>query len=161
MKGRSSGTVIRIGLLFPLKGPTIPEYRDFAARLNIPVELHFSRTGGVDRHDMTAIVETGRIDRLRSGIEALRPRRPHAIAFACTCASFGYPAGARTQVSEMSRLAGVPATPTTVALAAACEAVGAGRVALAAPYPEEVTSWLAGVRSNVPRFGRLMAYDPA
>ncbi len=125
-----------------MQGPTAQEFRAFATGLADRVELHFSRTGGVDQHDLDAVIETGRIQRLQRGIELLRPYRPHAIAIACTCASFGYPSGAWTQVTEMRRRAGVPVTSATVALAAGCKAVGASRVALAAPYPEEITGLL-------------------
>jgi hypothetical protein len=44
-----------------------------------------------------------------------------------TCARFGYPAGADTQAAELARAAGVPATSATVALGAACRAVGHSR----------------------------------
>lgn len=129
----------RIGLLYPVSSGFTQEYRDFAAGLDVPVELHMVRTGGLDRHDSIGIIETGKIDRLRAGIHALRVHKPHVVAFACTCASFGYPKGAWEQAAEMSRLAGVPATSASVAMVAACNAVGARTVALAATYPAEIT----------------------
>lgn len=131
---------MRIGLLFPVGGPTIEEYYQFARRLEVPAELFVARTGGLDRHDEAGMLETGKMERLRTGIEALRGHVPHVLAFPCTCASFGYPAGADAQAAELAHAAGVPATSATVALGAACRAVGVRVVALAATYPERVTA---------------------
>jgi maleate cis-trans isomerase len=133
----------RIGLLFPVGGPTTQEYRDFAAAVQTPIELLITRTGGLDRHDTAGILETGRLERLQVGIEALRPQGPDVIAFPCTCASFGYPDGARVQAAALASLAGVPATTASVALAVACQAMQVERLAIAAPYPPDVTTLLA------------------
>jgi hypothetical protein len=118
---------VRIGFLFPVGEPTTAEYYELAERLDEPAELFVARTGGLDRHDEAGMVETGRVERLRIRLNALRAHAPHVIAFPCTCARFGYPAGADTQAAELARAAGVPATSATVGLGAACRAVGHSR----------------------------------
>jgi maleate cis-trans isomerase len=69
----------------------------------------------------------------------------HVIAWACTSGSFvGGRDRALTQVDEIKRVSGLPATSTSVALAEATLSIGAGEVDLLSAYDDVVTELLVG-----------------
>jgi len=131
----------RVGILYPSDGVLDRELWSFAPP---GVSLHFTRIRFPDEPVTLAMV-SGLVDDpdIRLGAERLRQIRPAALAYACTCVSFARgPGGDRPIIEAMEEAAGAPATTTSTALAAACRALGLGRVALAAPYVEEITERL-------------------
>ncbi len=94
---------------------------------------------GTDAHEVDALLEMGSVHRLVPGAGELREQGAQAVMWACTSASFvfGFD-GAHQQVRELAEVAGLPASSTSFAFAHAAQAIGAGRVAVAATYPEDV-----------------------
>jgi maleate isomerase len=69
--------------------------------------------------------------------------KPAAVAYACTSVSFARgPGYDRTICERIAQAAGSPATTTATAMVAALRALGAQRVAVAAPYLDEVCARL-------------------
>jgi maleate isomerase len=77
---------------------------------------------------------------LEDAAETLRITRPHALAFFCNSCSFVGGFGADREICQRMESAGkAPATTTTSAEIDALRTLGVHRVAIAAPYNEEVT----------------------
>ncbi|NJP68016.1 decarboxylase [Streptomyces spiramenti] len=99
---------------------------------------------GTDAHEVDALLEMGSVRRLVPGAAELREQGAEAVMWACTSASFVFGLqGARRQAAELADIAGVPASSTSFAFADAVHAIGAGRVAVAATYPEDVAQLFA------------------
>lgn len=87
----------------------------------------------------------GAPDRLDAGVEELRMAGAEALVWACSGGSFAYGwDGARAQAAGLARAAGLPASSTSIAFVHAVRELGASRVAVAAPYSEDVTALFAG-----------------
>jgi maleate isomerase len=84
---------------------------------------------------------SGLADRLLDATRLLAAAPLHSIVFACTSGSFVGGRGYDDRIiARMSAVAGgIPVTTTTTALVAGLRALGARRVALAAPYTQAVT----------------------
>jgi maleate cis-trans isomerase len=94
-----------------------------------------------DAHTVEALLDLGQQWRLEQGAAVLRTDRVAAMVWACTSGSFVFGwEGARAQVDELAGFAGVPTSSTSLAFVRALELLGAGRVSIAATYPEAVTS---------------------
>ena len=91
--------------------------------------------------------------------ERLRTMGAHAILWACTTGSFvaGYE-DARGQAAAIARATSLPATNTSLAMAAASRALGAGEVDVLSAYTGEVTALFVDFlsRSGL-RAGRIAA----
>jgi maleate cis-trans isomerase len=97
---------------------------------------------GQDAHRVEALLDLGGADRLAEGAERLRRFDVNAVVWACTSGSFVFGwDGAHDQVAALRRALGVPASSTSIAFVRAVRAMGLGRVAVAATYPEDVTSY--------------------
>jgi maleate cis-trans isomerase len=96
---------------------------------------------GEDAHHVDALLDLGDADRLADGAEQLRRFDVNAVVWACTSGSFVFGwDGAQDQVDALRRTLGVPASSTSFAFVRAARAMRLGRVAVAATYPEDVTS---------------------
>jgi maleate cis-trans isomerase len=96
---------------------------------------------GEDAHHVDALLDLGDADRLADGAEQLRRFDVNAVVWACTSGSFVFGwDGAQVQVDALRRTLGVPASSTSFAFVRAARAMRLGRVAVAATYPEDVTS---------------------
>jgi maleate cis-trans isomerase len=96
---------------------------------------------GEDAHRVEALLDLGGADRLAEGAERLRRFDVNAVVWACTSGSFVFGwDGARDQVDALRRALDVPASSTSLAFVRAARAMGLGGVAVAATYPEDVTS---------------------
>ena len=129
----------RIGIIYPGDGALDREYWDFTPD---GVSLHFTRQpllhdGPVGLAVMSALVDDGSIEPCS---ESLRVIHPAAVAFACTSASFirGLE-GERVICQRIEAAANTRATTTSGGILAGCRALGLGKVAIAAPYVEEVS----------------------
>ena len=131
-------TDTRIGIIYPGDGALDREYWDFTPE---GVSLHFTRQplheGPVGLDTMRGLIDDGSIEPCA---ESLKPIHPAAVAFACTSASFirGLD-GERVIRERIEAAAGAPATTTSGGILAGCRALGLGKVAVAAPYVEEVS----------------------
>ncbi|WP_207837360.1 maleate cis-trans isomerase family protein [Williamsia soli] len=135
---------VTIGILYPGSAaeddyPLVE--RILGQEVSLPVIL---TTVGVDAHEVGALLDLGSSDRLIEGAREVAAFSPDAVMWACTSGSFVFGwDGAHQQVAEISEEVGVPAASTSIAFAAACRELGLDRVAIAATYPEEVSSHFA------------------
>lgn len=94
---------------------------------------------GEDAHRVDALLRMGAPERLAAGAEELRAARVDSVLWGCTSGSFVFGwEGAHQQAAAVGDLLGVPASSTSLAFAAAGQALGLRRVAVAATYPEDV-----------------------
>ncbi|MFH8799349.1 aspartate/glutamate racemase family protein [Streptomyces sp. NPDC017936] len=99
---------------------------------------------GEDAHRVDALRQMGAPERLAAGIEQLRLSGAEAIVWACTSGGFVHGwEGAQEQVRTLARTAGMPASSTSFAFVHAAQEVGAARVAVGAPYPQDVAGLFA------------------
>jgi maleate cis-trans isomerase len=95
---------------------------------------------GEDAHTLDAVRELGEAARLNEGTATLIERNAAVVIWACTSGSFTYGwEGAQRQAQDLSLMAGLPASSTSIAFVNAMRLLGLQRVAVAATYPREVT----------------------
>jgi maleate isomerase len=130
----------RLGVISPDDGINDD---DFWAYLPAKVNLLFTRYRTPMRFDPISIpmVTTyGDIDTLHDEAVNLRITRPSAVFLACNSASFVRGVGNDLKIIEaIERGANAPATTISTAQVAALRLMGVKRVAIAGPYPQEVT----------------------
>lgn len=129
-----------IGFLYPGFGAE-DDYPYMQSLLSDDVVLRLVHTSvGVDAHEVDALLDLGKSERLLEGAEALRTDSPDAVLWACTSGSFVFGLdGAAQQAAEVGEALGIPASSTSLAFVNAITALGATRVAIAATYPEDVS----------------------
>ncbi len=123
----------RLGVLYPASGAE-DEYRSIARVLG-GVDVRITHTESDNRHDLEALRQTARVERLLTGARTLVPWKPDVVTWACTSGSFIVGrAGALAQVQALRETLGVPAGSTSLAFVEAAAGLGARRVAVLAPY---------------------------
>lgn len=134
-----------VGLLYPGHAaeddfPRIEITLDTDIRLPL-----FPTEAGEGTHRPDALRESGAPERLAEGVEELRLAGAEALVWASPGGSFVYGwAGAHNQIATLARSAGLPASSTAFGFVHAARELGAGRVAVAAAWPEDVTALLTG-----------------
>ena len=127
-----------IGIIYPDHAAE-DEYPRAATLLG--VHLPVAHIYGTDLHAVPELLDLGSPERLAGGAAELAQHAPDAVIWACTSGSFVYgPKGAQQQISSLAEAAGVPASSTSAAFAAALEHLGVTRVGVAASYPHDVAS---------------------
>jgi maleate cis-trans isomerase len=92
-----------------------------------------------DAHTVEALSEMGSTARLVAGACQLTDAQVDAVLWTSTSASFVLgEAGIREQIAALENALNVPASTTAMAFLHAIKAIGARRVAIAAPYPEDI-----------------------
>lgn len=131
---------VTIGMLYPGFGAE-DDYPYLEEILGEGVSLPLVHTSvGVDAHEVEALLDLGRSERLLEGAQELRTAAPDAVMWACTSGSFVFGwDGARQQAREVQDALQVPTSSTSLAFVDAIRALGMDRVAVAATYPEEVS----------------------
>ncbi|QGV80492.1 maleate cis-trans isomerase family protein [Streptomyces ficellus] len=132
-----------VGLLYPGHSgeDDYPRIEALLTGVNVPL-VHTDI--GEDAHRLDALLEMGAPDRLSAGVEELRLSGAESVVWACTSGSFVYGwEGAHEQIRALALAAGLPASSTSFGFVHAVREVGAGRVAVAATYPEDVTELFA------------------
>lgn len=125
-----------IGMIYPDHAAE-DEYPTAATLLG--VELPVTHIYGTDLHAVPELLDLGSPERLAEGAAQLGRHSPDVVMWACTSGSFVYgPKGAQRQIDELASAAGVPASSTSAAFAAALAHLGVARVAIAASYPQDV-----------------------
>ncbi|MFJ3820355.1 maleate cis-trans isomerase family protein [Streptomyces nodosus] len=82
---------------------------------------------------------------LAEGVEELRLAGAEAVVWASTRGSFAHGRDeAHERVRTLARAAGMPASATSFAFLQAVREIGARRVAVAAPYPQDMAALFAG-----------------
>lgn len=131
-----------VGLLYPGYAAE-DDYPLLERLLGDGVTLHVEHTSvGEDAHRVDALLDLGGPQRLADGADALVGRhRVDAVVWACTSGSFVFGwDGAHEQAEAVGRRLGVPASSTSLAFARALRSLGLNTVALAATYPDDVTT---------------------
>lgn len=133
----------RLGLLTPYK--ELPgEYADVLAASPDPVIGWQVVTQAEDSHTPDDLRAMGSVSPLEDGLRRLERWRPDAAMWACTSGSFILGKdGSLQQARDLTRIAGVPVSSTSLAFIAAVKALAVGSVAVLSPYPDEATSALA------------------
>jgi maleate cis-trans isomerase len=130
-----------VGLLYPGYAAE-DDYPVIEKLLGPSVSLPVVHTSvGEDAHRVNALLDLGATDRLVQCAAQLRRFDVDAVVWACTSGSFVFGwEGAQAQTNALRRALGVPASSTSFAFVHAARALGLGRVAVAATYPEDVAS---------------------
>lgn len=131
---------VTIGMLYPGHGAE-DDYPYMEDLLGEGISLPLVHTSvGVDAHEVQALLDLGKSERLLEGAETLRAAKPDAVMWACTSGSFVFGwEGARQQALEVQEALEVPVSSTSLAFVDAVRALGLDRVAVAATYPEDVS----------------------
>jgi maleate cis-trans isomerase len=143
----AEGAVARIGILYPIGGAEHEYYRlaeetGYAFR---PFLVGARIFGDGHDHDLEHLRQTAAISNLLEAAEGLVPLKPDAVMWACTSGSFvDGRAHAEAQAAALSRKLGCLASSTSLAFAAAAQALGLKRVAVLASYPEPAARAFAG-----------------
>ncbi|MUL41321.1 maleate cis-trans isomerase [Streptomonospora sp. PA3] len=134
-----------VGFLYPGYSAE-DDYPEFERLLGGDVRLHLVHTlMREDAHRVDALLDVGGSDVLGEGARELRARGVDAAVWACTSGSFVFGwEGARAQAERVGAEAGAPASSTSFAFVHALRALGIGRVAIAASYPDDVAEHFVG-----------------
>jgi len=131
---------MRIGVLYPMHSAE-DDYPRMSAMLEPPAEAVVIHTESSDVHSVRECLRAGDWERLKPGVEALRPRRVDVCIWACTSGSFVYGlAGAGEQARQIGDRLAAPASSTSLAFVEAARALGIRRVAVAATYPPDLAA---------------------
>lgn len=141
---------LRIGLLYPTRDCGEDDFLQFARLLDPEITIRFAYTEwgeSVNRlpeldaqGKLEALREVGEPARLTVAADQLAGFGPQVVSWACTSCSFLWgPRGARRQAELLSERLGVPASSTSLAFAAAVEALGVSKIGLGSVYGAEVT----------------------
>jgi len=104
----------------------------------VSAEVTTSVSSGL--HQREELIRIGDVDRLAPPARTLAEKGCDVVAWACTSGSFiGGRAWAEAQCRGIADAGGVPATSTSLAMAAAARAMNAGAVDVLGAYPEDVT----------------------
>jgi maleate cis-trans isomerase len=135
---------VTAGMLYPGFGAE-DDYPYMESLLGPDVRLPLVHTSvGEDAHEVQALLDLGKSQRLLEGAEALRSERPDSVMWACTSGSFVFGwDGAVQQAAEVQEALGVPVSSTSLAFVDAVRALGLEKVAVAATYPEDVSRHFA------------------
>ncbi len=138
------GNRLKIGVLYPAYSAE-DDYPRLAATLNPPVDVQVVHTESPNQHRIDETQVTGSREYLLAGAEDLRPHNVAVCMWACTSASFAFGVdGARRQARDLADTLGVPSSSTSLAFLSACDTLGLKRVAVAATYPEELSTLFRG-----------------
>lgn len=109
----------------------------------VPDDIHLKlvhTSVGTDAHEVDALLDLGKSERLLAGAAALSAHTPDAVMWACTSGSFVFGLeGAKQQAAEIGDSLGVPASSTSLAFVDAIAHLGLTRVSIAATYPGDVS----------------------
>jgi maleate cis-trans isomerase len=135
----SVDAVATVGLLYPGFSAE-DDFPALESRLGGAIRLPLVHTSvGEDLHEVQALLDLGRAERLAEGARQLMSSRPDSVMWACTSGSFVFGwDGARRQVDELARLLQLPVSSTSIAFVQAARHLGLTRVAVPASYPAAV-----------------------
>ncbi|MFI5975077.1 decarboxylase [Streptomyces sp. NPDC051452] len=133
-----------LGFLYPGHSAE-DDYPRIEQLLGSDVRLDLIHTDtGEDAHPVDPLGEMGSAERLAEGMEELRLAGVEAVVWAGSSGGFAHGwEGAQAQVRTLARLAGMPASSTSVAFVHAARELGVRRVAVGATYPEDVATLFA------------------
>lgn len=130
----------KLGIVYPADGALDEEYWKL-----IPegVTVDITRLAATDGQTVAVFEEQAKNLDIETAASHLAVIYPDAIAYACTSGSFICGAGGDQDIIQrMEQATGVPCTTTSTALVEASKALGVRKLAVAAPYPKDVTERL-------------------
>lgn len=131
--------VLHIGVLYPGYAAEDDYPRLASALQGVDITVAHT-TVGEDAHRVDALLDLGGHERLREGAQRLAQADVDVATWACTSGSFVFGwDGARQQLDTIREVLSVPVSSTSMAYVAACHALGAQKVGVAASYPADVT----------------------
>ncbi|WP_030185694.1 decarboxylase [Streptomyces sp. NRRL S-813] len=120
------------------------DYPRIEQLLGSDIRVDLVHVGCEDAYRAATVRETVPAERLARNVEGLRLAGAEAVVWASTSGGFGPgPHDAHTQVRTLARAAGMPASSTSFGFVHAVREIGVRRVAVASPYPEDVTALFA------------------
>lgn len=134
-------SVPAIGFVYPGHAAE-DDFQLLADKLSFPIRVEVVHTEvGEDAHREDALREAGGIPRMREGAALLSTRNVSAVVWASTSTSFvqGW-AGAEAQAATLSEALRIPGSTTAIAFSEAIRAIGISKVAIAATYPDPITT---------------------
>ena len=139
MRGRKA----RIGVIYPADGIIDEEYWQLAPEgvsiliTRIPVPN--------DPISIGMVTQVGETTEIEAAAKTLRITRPNVIVYACTSGSFVKGLGwDRAIADRIEKASGTRAVTTSTAAVDALRALNIEKVAVAAPYPDDVNQTLKG-----------------
>ncbi len=130
----------RIGLIYPADGAIDDEYWHFAPP---GVTVHITRIPATDEQHVQVFEAQADSPDIELAARNLAAIPMDALAYACTAGSLIYGGGKDLEIiRRMEAACGVPCTTTSTALVRAARALGVTKLAVAAPYPDEVSERL-------------------
>lgn len=143
LSGGVGGWRARLGLITPDDGINDDEYWQY---LPEGVSLIFTRYRTATRFESISpdmVDSYAELEPILDAAETLRITRPQALVFLCNSCSFVRGVGGDLKIAEaIQRAVDIPATTISTAQIQALKTLGVHRVAVAAPYPSEVTQLL-------------------
>jgi len=130
----------KIGIVYPADGALDDEYWKF-----IPegVTVHITRFAATDEQTVEVFEKQANSPDIEQAAAHLSVISPDSIGYACTSGSFIYGAGRDQEIiKRMEAAAGAPCTTTSTAIVKALSSLGVRKLAVAAPYPDDVTGRL-------------------
>jgi maleate cis-trans isomerase len=136
-----------IGVLYPGTSIAEDDFETIGARLHPQVLAHIAVTHvpgeGVSPAELKAL---GGKENLQVGVDRLRTISSlSSVMWACTSGSFLWGLeGTHRQAAFLTAALGVPASTTSLAIVNALHELDINKVAVASPYPEEITDHFVG-----------------
>jgi maleate isomerase len=155
----------RIGVIYPADGLIDEEYWRLAPN---GVSILMTRIGVPDEPVSVAMAtKVGETEEIEQAAKCLKIVRPNVIVYACTSGSFVKGTGWDLEIADrIEKASGVKATTTSTAIVEAMKTLKIRKVAVAAPYPDDVNETLAGFLKqngfkvvNVKGLGLRSAWD--
>lgn len=130
----------RLGIVYPADGAIDDEFWKLAPE---GVSIHITRFEATDEQTIEVFEAQADSPLIENSAAHLSVIDLEAIGYACTAGSFIHGPGKDLEIIErMEAASGVPCTTAGTALVKAGAALGATRLAVAAPYPADVTARL-------------------
>lgn len=130
----------KLGIVYPADGALDEEYWFWVPE---GVSVHINRFAATDDQRVEVFEEQADSPAIEEAASQLAEIEPDSIAYACTSGSFIYGAGKDKEIiNRMENETGLSCTTTSTAIVHALETLGTNRLAVAAPYPDEVNERL-------------------
>lgn len=127
----------RIGLIYPADGLIDDEFWKFTPK---GVSVHITRVSvPTEKITVKMVTELSESKEIEEAARILKIIKPNVIAYACTSASFIRGVGKDLEIAErIEKVAGIPAITTSTAVVDALNALKIKKVAVYAPYIDEI-----------------------
>lgn len=130
----------KLGIIYPADGALDSEYWEWVPE---GVSVHINRFEAIDDQRVKVFEAQAKSSDIEKSASHLAVINPDSIAYACTSGSFVFGAGKDQEIiTRMENESGVPCTTTSTAIVNALKTLQVNKLAVAAPYPQEVNDRL-------------------